>query len=253
MLDQDTFQEKLNAFQFDEDKFKVLTEDGRIAMVMTPKNVKHPAGEMTTFRSIYETVLDLDWKLRISLQIASEHILKNSPQYKPFGEIDKRTKMAIYYLENALFRLTSFWDMLAQGYRILHDVKKNLKNTVIDIDHVNYKSFFDPSKTPHNNFESDADEIHQYISGNNWHKLINELRNQMTHKFSPNIPAMSNYTMNLPYPLHIEIEAILEDYIMARKFLMKMFDTAEERIIKQSAVRELLDDGTSLSTNLRLT
>ena len=143
--------------------------------------------------------------------------------------------------------------MLAQGYRILHDVKKNLKNTVIDIDHVNYKSFFDPSKTLHNNFESDADEIHQYISGDNWHKLINELRNQMTHKFSPNIPAMSNYTMNLPYPLHIEIEAILEDYIMARKFLMKMFDTAEERIIKQSAVRELLDDGTSLSTNLRLT
>ena len=94
MLDQDTFQEKLNAFQFDEDKFKVLTEDGRIAMVMTPKNVKHPAGEMTTFRSIYETVLDLDWNLRTSLQSASEHILKNSTQYKPFGEIDERTKIA---------------------------------------------------------------------------------------------------------------------------------------------------------------
>ena len=236
MLDQDTFQEKLNAFQFDEDKFKVLTEDGRIAMVMTPKNVKHPAGEMTTFRSIYETVLDLDWKIRISLQIASEHILKNSTQYKPFGEIDEHTKIAIYYLENALFRLTSLWDMLAQGYRILYDVKKNLKNNVIDIDHVKYKAFFDPKKTPHNNFESDAEEIYLYISDDTWHKLINELRNQMTHKFSPNIPAMSNYTMNLPYPLHIEIEAILEDYLMTRKFLMKMFDAAEERIIKQSAL-----------------
>lgn len=236
MLDQDTFREKLNAVQFDENKFKVLTEDGRIAMVMTPKNVKHPAGEMTTFRSIYETVLDLDWKIRISLQIASEHILKNSSQYKPFGKIDEPTKMAIYYLENALFRLTSFWDMLAQGYRILYDVKKNLENYVIDIDHVNYKAFFDSKKTPHNNFESDANEIYQYISGDNWHKLTNELRNQMTHKFSPNIPVMSNYTINLPYPLHIQIEALLEDYIMARKFLMKMFDIAEERIIEQSAL-----------------
>ena len=126
--------------------------------------------------------------------------------------------------------------MLAQGYRILYDVKKNLKNNTIDIDHVNYKSFFDSQKTPHNNFESDADEIYKYISGDDWHEFINELRNQMIHKFSPNIPAMSNYTINWPCPLYMEIEGMLEDYIMARKFLMKMFDAAEERIIKQSAL-----------------
>ena len=225
--------DKLNSIQLSEDKFQLRSETGRIAMVMTPKGSKNPAGEMTAFRAIYMTVLDLNWKIKVSLQIAGEYAFENEKEFNPFDPIDNKKRGAIYYIENALFRETSLWDMLAQGYRMLYDVKKNLKNNKIDIDHVGYKSFFDPAKTPHNNFEKDADAIYQYITGDNWHKVINELRNQMTHKFSPNLPIMSNYTMNLPYPLTIQIQAVLEDFIVVSSFLKGLFETAETKILSE--------------------
>lgn len=235
---------KLDSIRFEEKKFGLWTETGKTAMVMTSKGSGNPAGEMTSFRAIYMTVSDLSWKIKVSLQIAGGYAIENENGFNPFDPIDNKKRGAIYYIENALFRETSLWDMLAQGYRVLYDVKKNLKNNKIDINNVKYKSFFDPAKTPHTRFEKEADEIYQYVTGDNWHSLVSEIRNQMMHKFSPNIPIMSNYTMNLPYPLTVQIQAILEDFIVVSSFLHSLFETAELQILSG------LQEENNVQTNL---
>lgn len=225
------FNEKLNSVNYEDDMFKLWVEDGRRVMVMTPKGSDSPAGKATAFRAIYETVLDLNWKISVSLRIAAEYVLKQKQEFNPFSPMDDIQKGAVYYIENALFRTTSLWDMLAQGYRELYGITKNFKNNKIDIDHVNYKKFFDPKKTPHPGFEEKAQEIYKYVTDENRHGIVNELRNNMTHKFSPNISVMSDYVVNLAYPLDVQVEAILEDYIAVSTYLKELFDTSNTQIL----------------------
>lgn len=231
--------EKLDSIQYDEHKFELRTEDNRRVLVMAPKNSDDPAAKATTFRALYDTVMDLDWKIKASLKIAAEYIFSYDKNFEPFSPISNAEKAAIYYVENALYRNSILWDMLAQGYRVFFDVKKNKKGNPIDINHVNYKSFFDPKKTYHTKFESEADKIYQYISyeendTKGYHGFVNDLRNEMTHKLSPNISIMSNYKMNLRCPLSIQLECIVEDYVMASKFLTDFFDMAEKSVIQSA-------------------
>lgn len=135
------FQNKLDSIQYSENRFKLWMEDGRTVMVLSPSRVNDPKGTISMMRSVYKSVLELDWKIKVSLSIAAVHILKDDENVNYCLPTDYSRKVATYYIENALFRLTSLWDMLAQGYRVLYDVKKNLKGKKIDIDHVKYKNF----------------------------------------------------------------------------------------------------------------
>lgn len=227
------FQNKLDSIQYSENRFKLWMEDGRTVMVLSPSRVNDPKGTISMMRSVYKSVLELDWKIKVSLSIAAVHILKDDENVNYCLPTDYSRKVATYYIENALFRLTSLWDMLAQGYRVLYDVKKNLKGKKIDIDHVKYKNFFDQTKTPHTDFEDEANRIFDYITKNCNHRTTNELRNQMAHKFTPNLFYASNYTVNVPYPMSFQITTILEDYIKVTKFLSELFDNAEKIIALQ--------------------
>lgn len=227
------FQNKLDSIQYNEDRFKMWTEDGRTAMVLSPSRAKDPKGTISMMRSVYKSVLELDWKIKVSLSIAAAHVLKDDENVNSWLPVAYSQKAASYYIENALFRLTSLWDMLAQGYRVLYDVKKNLMGKKIDINHMKYKNFFDHTKTPHTNFEDEANRIFDYISNNCNHRTTNELRNQMAHIFTPNLFYISNYTVNAPYPMSFQITTILEDYIKVTKYLSELFDNAEKIIAMQ--------------------
>lgn len=223
------FQNKLDSIQYNEDRFKMWTEDGRTITV----RAKDPKGTISMMRSVYKSVLELDWKIKVSLSIAAAHVLKDDENVNSWLPVAYSQKAASYYIENALFRLTSLWDMLAQGYRALYDVKKNSNGASIYINRVYYKKFFDPKETPHTDFEDEANRIFDYISNNCNHRTSNELRNQMTHRFAPNVLYISNYTVNVPYPMSFQITTILEDYIKVGKYLSELFDNADKIIAVQ--------------------
>lgn len=227
------FQNKLDSIQYNEDRFKMWTEDGRTAMVLSPSRAKDPKGTISMMRSVYKSVLELDWKIKVSLSIAAAHVLKDDENVNSWLPVAYSQKAASYYIENALFRLTSLWDMLAQGYRALYDVKKNSNGDSIDINRVYYKKFFNPKETPHTDFEDEANRIFDYISNNCNHRTSNELRNQMTHKFALNLFYANNYTVNAPYPMSFQITTILEDYIKVGKYLSELFDNADKIIAVQ--------------------
>ncbi|MEG0492248.1 MAG: Cthe_2314 family HEPN domain-containing protein [Clostridia bacterium] len=71
----------------------------------------------------------------------------------------KEEKLAYYYLENALFRTSSLWDMLAQLYRLYFDIN-------IPKEKVYYKQIFNPTNNHSNNFKIKATEIFNIL--NNW-------------------------------------------------------------------------------------
>lgn len=71
------FQNKLDSIQYSENRFKLWMEDGRTVMVLSPSRVNDPKGTISMMRSVYKSVLELDWKIKVSLSIAAVHILKD--------------------------------------------------------------------------------------------------------------------------------------------------------------------------------
>ncbi|MDF2844440.1 MAG: hypothetical protein K0R00_2866 [Herbinix sp.] len=69
-------------------------------------------------------------------------------------------RLAFYNIENALFRTSSIWDVLAQLYRLFYNID-------ISKERVYYKKVFDPSLAYSNNFKTKAAEIFSYIKQDN--------------------------------------------------------------------------------------
>lgn len=64
------------------------------------------------------------------------------------------------------------------------------------------------------------------------HKYVNGLRNQMTHRNSPNVSAMSNFDFNLKDSPTYQLKRIIEDYVVVSTFLNKILDDIENNIIE---------------------
>ena len=76
------------------------------------------------YKTIHDTLMDLDWKIKLSFENAikfsySDTVRNNFNLIRTDAEEEK---LAYYYIENALFRTSSLWDMLAQLYRLFYDI-----------------------------------------------------------------------------------------------------------------------------------
>lgn len=132
--------------------------------------------------------------------------------------------------ENAIFRTSVLWDMLAQLYNIKY---KNNQHP----EKVYYTTLFHneaQGKHP-NSFASDVylylseieNEEHIYGEGETWkgnHKYVTDYRNKMTHRNSPNIATASNYDFELRMPMRYVLKRSIEDYVQASKFISQFID-----------------------------
>jgi hypothetical protein len=172
-------------------------------------------------------------KFRESIKYSySESVEKEFGMFKPPSEEEY---LAFYYIENALFRTSSLWDILAQLYRLFYNIK-------VTKEAVYYKKIFDPTKCLSDNFKNKAKEIHTYINedeiegaveckGN--HAFTNEFRNKMTHRNSPSITTCSNFDMNLKeHPVTV-IEKILQDYKVVSKYINEILGDIEMKIFEE--------------------
>ncbi|WP_431026736.1 Cthe_2314 family HEPN domain-containing protein [Lysinibacillus sp. LZ02] len=222
---------KLNEIQYDSNLFKVRFGENKYIFGITSadNNMASGLGGIMQYNTLYQTLIDLDIKIKISFREAirfaySENVLKN------FSIIEMKTNEEIwgyYYIENALFRTSSLWDMLAQFYRLYFKVQ-------IKAHRVYYKKIFNPNSPLSNGFKEKATIISNYLNQENdisindeWkgnHKFVNEIRNKMTHRNSPNVSVISDFDVNFKHHPSYLLKRIIEDYNMASKFILSILD-----------------------------
>jgi hypothetical protein len=93
-------------------------------IVSTPNNPA-PFSELMQYKTIYDTLRDLDYKIKISFEKAIYYSYSSNVQnnFSILNNSSEEETMAYYYIENALFRTSSLWDMLAQLYRLYYHIQ----------------------------------------------------------------------------------------------------------------------------------
>lgn len=91
-------------------------------------------------------------------------------------------------------------------------------------------------------FKDKAIEINNYIEQEDntdmegeWkgnHGFVNEYRNKMTHRNSPNVSVISDYDMNLKHHPVYMLKRIIEDYKEASKYIDQILDSIEIEVMK---------------------
>lgn len=215
--------------------FTIIQNDGKyIFGITSAPSHELPIAKILEYKTLYETLCDLDAKVKYSLEMAIKYAYSRSA-IKNFHMIKKpvgKELLAYYYIENAVFRTSSLWDILAQFYRTMYALD-------IPYDKVYYKAIFNPQNSHCSKFKDAAEEIHAYlieeeddINGDDpWkgnHAVVNEYRNKMTHRNSPNVSVASNLDFNLRLPPTLILKRVIEDYEKASRLLKEVIAKATE-------------------------
>lgn len=231
------FQEKISSVLYNQQRFKVMCgEDKFLFGVMSVGNNETPFAKMMQYKTIHDTLMDLDWKIKLSFNEAikfaySDEVANN---FSLIRTDTQEEELAYYYLENALFRTSSLWDMLAQLYRLYFNIS-------IPKEKVYYKQIFNPANNHSDNFKVRATEIYGYIEQSDdtecegeWkgnHSFSNNLRNKMTHRNSPNVAVMSDFDMNLKHHPIFQLKRVIEDYSVVSKYIADIIDQIENDVV----------------------
>ena len=80
--------------------------------------------KISQFRDIYSTILDLRKKTRYSLEQAIEYTYSDEVRndYNMLHSSGINEWFAYYFIENAMFRLETMWDILAHVYNIKYNL-----------------------------------------------------------------------------------------------------------------------------------
>lgn len=239
---------KIFEVSYNSERFKLYFGGDRFLFgVISPKDNEAPFSKLMKYKTIYDTLIDLDWKLKISFKKGIEYAY-SKPVEDNFSMVhinSKEEKLAYYYIENALFRTSSLWDMLAQLYCLFYQIrkmdKKTKKEVLISKNEVYYKQIFNPEFSFCNEFKDKAININNYLhqedntnmqgewKGN--HKYTNDCRNKMTHRNSPNVSVISDYDFNFKSHPSVMLKRIIEDYVVVSKYINEILDEIEKQMI----------------------
>lgn len=236
---------KISEVSYSSERFKLyFGEDKFLFGVISPKDEESPFSKLMQYKTIYDTLIDLDWKLKISFEKGIKCAYSKAVQ-ENFSIVhinSEEEKLAYYYIENALFRTSSLWDMLAQLYCLFYQIKKIDKKTekevLISQNEVYYKQIFNPKFSFSNKFKEKAETINKYLQQEDdtsidgeWkgnHQYTNECRNKMAHRNSPNITAISDYDFSFKDHPTFLLKRIIEDYVAVSKYIREILDEIEK-------------------------
>jgi len=229
---------KVNEVNYNDNRFKLtIGNDRYIFGIISGKDSNAPLSKLLQYKTIYDTLKDIDYKLKISFEKAIEFAYSETLQsdFSIFKKGFYEETMAYYYIENALFRTSTLWDLLAQLYRLHYQIK-------VDVDRVYYNKIFNPNSSKSDKFKEKAREINDYIKQEDntdvegeWegnHGYVNACRNKMTHRNSPNVPVMSDYDVNLKQHPSYMIKRIIEDYNVVSRYIGEILDYIEIEVMK---------------------
>lgn len=226
--------------QYDIDLFTIWTSEEKYIMGFTTGKNKQqtPISRVLKFNTIYQSLIDLDLKIKMSCHAAIELAYSESLQenFSIVGPNTEEETWAYYYIENALYRTVSLWDMLAQLYCMYYKVRGKQNK-------IEYKKIFKENAPHAKKFKEKANNIQNYLkekdnreveerwSGN--HSFVNEARNKLVHRNSPNIAVISDYDINLKHHPSYILKRIIEDYYVASDFLKEILDEISKGLQKE--------------------
>ena len=173
--------------------------------------------------AIYDSICDVDTKIKYAFKAALEcDFPETLMEYDPFSMPTVQERIAMYHVENIVFRVSILWDLLAQLCNVIYQ-------TGISPDKINYNRYFRNHSTGSDTIPI-CQEIVDYLDEsedisadtNPWpgnHAYLSEFRNQMTHRASPNISSMSTLGTVLRPPVMYVLHRAIEDYYRVSCFL----------------------------------
>jgi len=229
---------KISEVSYNPERFKLyLGGDKFLFGVVSPKNDEAPFSKLMQYKTIYDTLRDLDSKIKISFEKGIEYAY-SKPVQENFSIVhinSEEENLAYYYIENALFRTSSLWDMLAQLYCLFYEIK-------IPKDRIYYNKIFNPNSPNSNKFKCKATNINNYLKQEDdtsidgeWkgnHQYTNDCRNKMVHRNSPNVTVMSDYDFNFKSHPSFLLKRVIEDYVVVSKYVIEILDEIEKTIEK---------------------
>lgn len=175
---------------------------------------------------IYDAIIDLDKKIKLSFFESLKGDMSESlKDWRPFSKLEDKEYVALYHIENMIYRINILWDLLAQLCNIMF-------NTGLEIDKINHFSYFQQFSRE-DDIEEILKEIKNYINeidnletspwlGN--YIYLREYRNQMTHKINPSITHTSDFGINLRPPLMYLLHRATEDYYKVSSFICQLIN-----------------------------
>lgn len=241
---------KCSEVSYSPNRFKLfIGEDRYLFGVISSKDKSSPFSKLMKYKTIYDTLIDLDWKIKFCFDKAIEYAYSDTLQ-KKFSMIItecEEERLAYYYIENSLFRISSLWDILAQLFCLYYNIK-------IPTNDIYYNKLFNQERKDYyrkysiykiknfEEFKEQAHNINSYLNQKDntqlegeWkgnHRYINKWRNKMTHRNSPNITTMSDYDLNFKSHPTYMLKRIIEDYSVVSKYIDKILNTIEAEYIK---------------------
>lgn len=219
-------QELVNAIICKPDAFRIQFDHGKFIFGIC--SINQQDNDYYAVSAIYDTIVDIDSKIKHAF---SQAVMCDLPQtleeYSPFSRPGKEELVAIYHVENMVYRVSILWDLLAQLCNVIF-------HTGIEVKKINYNRYFNQFSSGNIVIEI-AQEVKIYLSEkentkadvNPWpgnHAFLNEFRNQMTHRVSPSITTTSTLGFSLCPPTMYVLHRVTEDYYKVSYFLCQLIN-----------------------------
>lgn len=242
---------KCSEVSYHTERFKLFIGEDRYLMgVISPKGQSAPYSKLMQYKTIHDTLIDLDYKIKLSFNKGIEYAY-SEPVQKHFNMVGsdetEEEKLAYYYIENALFRTSSLWDILAQLYCLFYNIeipkdkiyynylfKRNTKYYKDNKINKNKINRYDEFIKQVNNIKSYLNEEDTELPGE-WkgnHKYTVKWRNKMTHRNSPNVTTMSDFDFNLKSHPTYMLKRIIDDYSVVSKYIDEILNVIEKEVTK---------------------
>lgn len=217
-----------------------VSEEKVIIGVLTPD--KPPIQKFFSIATVYNSIVDVNDKIQFSLR-ESIRLTEELEQkdWRPIESLSENEWKAVYFLENAIFRTETLWDLLAQLFNIYKDYGKD--STIIHA-----KQFFQNCQQGKKSPEF-AKKIYDYMilsdncevepwEGN--YAFVKDYRDKMTHRNAPSVTSFSNYDTSLRHPTLYILKRVIEDYAIATVYIQELVD---EIIPEYSSLESIFKNG----------
>lgn len=208
------------------DVFRIHLEDGKYIFSIHSK--EQHIDDYYAVSAIYDTIVDLDNKVKHSFsQAITCNLSETLDGYDPFSKLKEEEFIAMYHIENMVYRVSILWDLLAQLCNVIF-------HTELEASKINCNRYFDRFSLGENSIEI-AKEVRAYFDEeedtaadiNPWpgnHAYLNEYRNQMTHRVTPSITTISSFGSTLRPPAMYLLHRVTEDYYKVSSFLCRLIN-----------------------------
>ena len=217
------FHSLIESVQYDRNAFTIWYSEDKVVLGAI-LNDDPEAQKFFNYATIYNTIVDTDAKIKYSFDKSIEMATDiDFDKWNPLNSPSKEEMMSIYYIENAVFRTSVLWDLLAQLFNIKEGLGKSFDRVYT------LQIFRDAQQRENTN--PFAERVYAYMvqadnsdvepwEGN--YEYVKDFRNKMTHRASPNISSLSEFAMELRMPAIYILKRVIEDYKQVSEFIQEL-------------------------------